>query len=372
MAVHFRTFSSVELIAEEEWNRLAVDASPMMEWEYFFALEKSGSVCEEMGYRPRHLMAYDDRQPFALAPLYERNRAWVEFGDRGLVEFLTEMTGIPFNHGLVGTIPFTPVPGYRFLYSKAVNPLHASKMLLDYMDFYCESHNLSTCRLYFISPSNLQLDAVLREKGYLRLRTEYSRWFNNNYTDFEDYLRSFRSSRRTKIRRELREMRKRGIHITMVSGEEAPSEYYGNFRTAYERTWLKHMGNRIRPFLNETFFRLLGENFRNRTTFAVASQGSQKIGMALFYRKSDTLYGRYWGCFEDIPFLHFATCYYRPIEYAIDQGIAHMDPGFGGDHKLFRGYQIIPVHHYLKFYGERQRRVAFTILNKIRSQNSFV
>jgi uncharacterized protein len=369
MEIHFRTFSSIEAIAKEEWNRLAVDASPMMQWEYFFALERSRSVCEKTGYRPRHLMAYQDHQAIALAPLYERDRASVEFGDGGLIEFLSEMTGIPFNLGLVGTIPYTPVPSYHFLYSKTADPLGATRMLLDYMDSYCESHNLATCRLYFVSPSAHHLNALLREKGYLRLRTEYSLWFNRNYTSFEDYLRSFRSSRRTKIRRELREIREQGIDVRMISGEDAPSEYFGHLKTLYDRTWMKHMGSRIRPFLNETFFQLLGENFRDRSSFTVASQGNRSLGMALFYRKSDTLYGRYWGCFGDIPFLHFATCYYRPIEYAIEQGVALMDPGFGGDHKLLRGFEIVPAYHYLKFYGERQRRVAYAILNKIRTQS---
>jgi uncharacterized protein len=369
MAIYFRMFSSVEAIAKEEWNRLAIDANPMMEWEYFFALENSRCVSEETGYRPRHLMAYQDHQAIALAPLYERDRARVEFGDGGLVEFLSEITGIPFNLGLVGTIPYTPVPGYQFLHSKTVDPVQTSMMLLDYIDFYCKSENLSTSRLYFVSPSAPHLDAVLREKGYLRLRTEYSLWFNHNYTSFEDYLGSFKSSRRTKIRRELREIREQGIDIGMVAGGDAPVEYYDYVKILYERTWTKHMGTRIRPLLNATFFRLLAENFSTRSSFAVASQGSQRIGMALFYHKLDSLYGRYWGCFEEIPFLHFATCYYRPIEYAIEHRIALMDPGFGGEHKLLRGYQIVPVNHYLKFYGERQRRVAYSILKQIRVRN---
>jgi uncharacterized protein len=369
MAIHFRTFSSAEAIAKEEWNRLAVDASPMMEWGYFLALEKSRSVSRETGYSPRHLMVYQDHQAIALAPLYERDRAWVEFGDGGLVEFMSDVTGIPFNLGLVGTIPFTPVPGYQFLHHRTADPLRTSMMLLDYIDLYCERRNLSTCRLYFVSPSAPHLDLLLREKGYLRLRTEHSLWFNHNYTSFEDYLRSFKSSRRTKIRRELREIHRQGIDVRMISGESAPAEYYDYVKTLYERTWTKHMGPRVRPFLNEAFFRLLAENFRNRSSFAVASRDGRRLGMALFYHKSDTLYGRYWGCFEEIPFLHFATCYYRPIEYAIEQGIALMDPGFGGEHKLLRGYEIFPVNHYLKFYGERQRRVANSILKQIRMRS---
>jgi hypothetical protein len=129
------------------------------------------------------------------------------------------------------------------------------------------------------------------------------------------------------------------------------------------------MGNRIVPFLNDTFFHLLAENFMHRSTFAVAQQPGRRLAMALFYYKAGMLYGRYWGCFEEIPFLHFATCYYRPIEYAIERGIPMMDPGFGGEHKLLRGYEIAPAHHYLKFYGERQRRVAYSILKQMRLQS---
>jgi uncharacterized protein len=368
MGIHFRTFPGVEAIAREEWNQLAGAASPMMEWEYYYALEKSRSVSDQKGYYPRHLIAYDDHEPIALAPLFERDRAWVEFGDGGLLELLTELTGIPFGHGLVGSIPYTPVPGYQFLQCSTVDPVQASRLLLDFIDFYCESRNLSSSRFYFVSPSVPHLDGLLRKRGYLRLTTEYSLWFNHNYTSFEDYLQSFKSSRRTKIRRELREIREQGIAIRMVSGEDAPARYYEMVYELYRRTWIKHMGPRIPPFLNETFFRLLAENFMPRSAFAVASQNTHHLAMALFYHKSGTLYGRYWGCFEEIPFLHFATCYYRPIEYAIKQGISLMDPGFGGEHKLLRGYEIVPAHHYIKFHGERQRRVAHSILKQMNVQ----
>ncbi len=370
MGVHFKTFSSVEAIAREEWNRLAVTASPMMEWEYFYALEKSRSVSDRKGYYPRHLVAYNDLEPIALAPLYERDRAWVEFGDGGLLEMLSEMTGLPFSHGLVGSIPYTPVPGYQFLHHPAVDPVHASRLLLDYIDFYCESQDLSTSRIYFVSPSAPHLDGLLREKGYLRLSTEYSLWFNHSYAGFEDYLRSFKSNRRTKIRRELREIREQGIAIKMVSGEDAPSGFYEQVFQLYRRTWIKHMGPRVPPFLNEAFFQSLAKNFLPRSSFAVASQADRTLAMALFYHKSDTLYGRYWGCFEEVPFLHFATCYYGPIQYAIEEGIGLMDPGFGGEHKLLRGYEVVPVHHYVKFYGQRQRRVAYAILNRMRVQSA--
>lgn len=372
MAIEVKVFSSAEAVGRDEWNRLAVAVSPMMEWEYFFALEESGVVSQQRGYRPCHLVAYEDRQAVVLAPFYERDRAWVEFGDGGLVELLSEMTGIPFNFGMVGAIPYTPVPGYQFLHSVTVEPLQAFRSVLDYLDHYCESRNLSTSRLYFVSSASSQLHALLKEQGYVPMRTEYSLWFNHNYTHFEEYLLALKSSRRTKIRRELRAIREQEIAISMVPGRDAPWEYFDSIHTLYERTWTKHMGSRIRPFLNERFFHLLAENFKHRITFAVAQQAAKRVAMAFFYSKQGTLYGRYWGCFQEIPFLHFATCYYHPIAYAIKHGMTRMDPGFGGEHKLLRGYEMIPAYHYLKFYGERQRRVAYSILKQLNLQNPVI
>jgi uncharacterized protein len=366
MAVYFKTHAHIDTINKELWNRLARDASPIMEWEYFYSLEKSGSVSPERGYLPCHLVAYVDDEPVAVAPLYERDRAWVEFGDGGLIEFMTELTGLPFHRGLVGTVPFTPVPGYQFLHRPDVDPLQVSKLLLNHIDYLCKSRGLSTSRIYFVSPVSSHLHTLLHHSGYVSLKSQYCLWFNRNYSVFEDYLMSFKSSRRTKIKRELRSIRDSGIDIRMVQGADAPPDYYDSMFQLYERTWVKHMGTEIRPFLNGQFFRLLQENFRQRTSFSVAySSREEKLAMAIFYHKSDSIYGRYWGTFEEIPFLHFATCYYHPIEYAIRNGIQVMDPGFGGEHKTIRGYETVPVYHYIKFHGERNRRIASSVLQQI-------
>jgi hypothetical protein len=192
-------------------------------------------------------------------------------------------------------------------------------------------------------------------------------WLNKGYNSFEDYLRTFRSNRRTKIKRELRSIQQQGIDIRMISAEEAPNSYYDIMYKLYIATWSKHMGLEIRPFLNRKFFELLRDNFRHRNSFCVATRSGDVIGMALFYHKNESLYGRYWGCFDEIPFLHFATCYYYPIRYAIHQGFKLMDPGFGGEHKLYRGYETIPAYHYIKFHGEKHRRTAHAILEKMQS-----
>lgn len=370
MSLRFEAASSIETVDRESWNQLASTASPMMEWEYFYCIEKSGSISEQRGYKPCYLMAYEGDQPICIAPLYERDRAWVEFGDGGLIEFLTELTGLPFHRGMVGTLPFTPVPAYRFLINSRTDALETYRSLLAYIDYLCAKRELSTSRIYFLDPAASHLHPLLSQHGYVCLRSQYYLWRNQNYHEFEDFLRSFKSARRTKIRRELREIRESGIEIRIVPGTEAPRSYYETIFDIYIRTWTKYMGSGIRAFLNEDFFRLLGEKFRHRTSFSVAQRSGKILGMALFYHKSDRLYGRYWGCFEEVPFLHFATCYYHPIEYAIRNGIQTMDPGFGGEHKLYRGFEVVPAFHYIKFYGEKQRRIAYSVLEQMKNRTA--
>lgn len=368
--MEYRSFSGVETIDRDLWNGLASTASPLMEWEYFLALERSGAVSRDRGYFPAHLVAYGESgTPVGLAPLYIRDRAWVEFGDGGLLEFLSQMTGLPYQFGIAACIPYAPLPAYSMLSIPGANHLNVVRGLLDEIDDICASKGFLSSRIYFLADSaSPEVQLMLHSRGYFFLKTQYSMWHNRDFATFEDYLSTFRSSRRTKIRREIRSIREQGIRIRMVPGRDAPASYFDDTFELYQRTWVKHMGPAIRPFLNRDFFRLLGDQFRHRCTFSVAERDGRIVGMALFYEKGDSLYGRYWGCFEEVPFLHFNTCYYHPIDYAIRKGLQSVDPGFGGEHKLIRGFETMSVYHYLKFYGEEQRRVATGILRRMREQ----
>jgi hypothetical protein len=336
----------------------------MLEYEYLYSLEKSGSISAEKGYVPAHLALYDGSKIVAIAPLYQRDRAWVEFGDGGLIEFLTELTGLPFSRGFVGSIPYTPIPGYDFLVDPSRDVYRIYADLLDKIDETAIERGLSTTRLYFVAPGS-KLHSMLSGHGYIRLSSDHPLWFNRGYRTFDDFLGSFTSSRRTKIKREWRSVGKSGIDISMVQGRNAPLSLYQELYMLYRRTWTKHMGPNTRPFLSESFFMLLARNFSHRCSFSVAQMSGKRIAAALFYNKAESLYGRYWGCFREVPFLHFATCYYYPIAYAIENGVEMIDPGFGGEHKTIRGFENSSSYHYLKFYDEDQRRIAYAVLDQM-------
>ncbi len=365
MQNRIKVYSHIEEIPRQEWNQLALRSSPMLEWDYIHALEASDSVGPQKGYKAAHMVLQSESGPVGIAPLYERDRAFVEFGDGGLIEFLTDLTGLPFHKGIVGNIPYTPVPGYDFLHARDEDPNPLYRQLLEKVDAIVHERGLSTARFYFVDPMS-PLHGILPAHGYVRLATPYLFWHNCGYETFNDYLMSFKSSRRTKIKREWRSISEMGVRFEMIPGADAPEALYREIYLLYRHTWYKHMSPGIRPFLNDTFFKMLAGPFRDRTCFVVSSLDGRRIALALFYRKADSLWGRYWGTFEEIPFLHFATCYYFPVAFGIDAGIKVFDPGFGGEHKVIRGFQTTQVSHFIKFYDERQRKIAYAVLDQMR------
>jgi hypothetical protein len=85
------------------------------------------------------------------------------------------------------------------------------------------------------------------------------------------------------------------------------------------------------------------------------------IAGALNLIGADALYGRYWGCIEEVPFLHFELCYYQAIDAAIARGLARVEAGAQGEHKLARGYAPVPTWsaHYIPDLGFRRAVADF-------------
>ena len=79
----------------------------------------------------------------------------------------------------------------------------------------------------------------------------------------------------------------------------------------------------------------------DRLLLFLACRDGRPIAGALNLIGPDTLYGRYWGCTEEVPFLHFELCYYQAVEWAIAHGLSWVQAGAQGEHKLGRGYEPV-------------------------------
>ncbi|MEM8936206.1 MAG: GNAT family N-acetyltransferase, partial [Pseudomonadota bacterium] len=103
------------------------------------------------------------------------------------------------------------------------------------------------------------------------------------------------------------------------------------------------------PYLTRSFFRQIAETLSESLLLVVAEKNGEPIAGALHFIGGDALYGRYWGCTEYMPFLHFELCYHQAIDVAIERKLSRVEAGAQGQHKIARGYEPAPTYsaHYL-------------------------
>jgi len=182
--------------------------------------------------------------------------------------------------------------------------------------------------------------ALVAEAGLLRRMGCQYHWHNRGYADFDGFLEALSSKKRKNVKRERRRVREQGIEFRVLTGTSAGPEDWTRFHRFYQDTFERHMGI---PTLSEEFFAATAAALGPQVVLFEARQGSETIAAALCYRSHDTLYGRFWGCSQDLPDLHFETCYYQGIEYCIREGLERFEPGAQGEHKIPRGFLPVPT-----------------------------
>ena len=212
-----------------------------------------------------------------------------------------------------------------------------------------DQQKLSSAHATFIAED--QLD-VFRDAGWLIREGVQFHWANNGYNTFDDFLAALTSRKRKAIRKE-RAAAQAGLEIVQLRGAEITAAHWDAFWIFYQDTGARKWGT---PYLTRAFFTEIGETMADRLLLILAFRKGRPIAGALNFFGGDTLYGRYWGCTEDVPGLHFELCYYQAIEAAIARGLARVEAGAQGEHKLARGYVAVPTWsaHYIRDLGFRR------------------
>ena len=336
--------SGISELDREAWNALVGDGSPFLEWDWLASLEQAGAVGPETGWLPRPLVVRDEGKLVAACPLYVKSHSEGEFVfDWGWAD-AAEGAGINYYPKLLVGVPFTPVSGSRLLTAEGAERPRRLAGLGAALREICREGQLSGVHVNFCRDDELE---ALAEVGFLpRLGFQYH-WRNQGYRCFDDYLARLRSKRRNQIRRERRAVRAQGVTVETRVGDEISDDLFEPMFRFYLSTIRAHDWGR--QYLNEKFFELLRERFRNRLCFVIARQNGVPIAGALNVLKGDALYGRYWGALRAVRYLHFEVCYYAAIEYCIEAGIQRFEPGAGGEYKWLRGFDPEPTRsaHYL-------------------------
>ena len=335
----------------KDWDRCAGTDDPFLSHAFLSALEESGSATPRTGWQPVPIaIDGEDGRPAAVAPAYVKSHSQGEYVfDHGWAA-AWERAGGAYYPKLQIAVPFTPVPGRRLLAERedlALGLIAAAEAVVN-------QHQLSSAHATFIAEEEA---ALFERSGWLIRVDSQFHWHNRGYGSFEDFLGALSSRKRKALRRE-RAAALEGLEIEHLSGAAITEAHWDAFWIFYQDTGSRKWG---RPYLTRRFFSLLGERLAGRILLIFALRDGRAIAGALNLIGADALYGRYWGTIEEVPHLHFEICYHQAIEAAIERGLARVEAGAQGPHKLSRGYVPVPTWsaHFIPDPGFRQAVADF-------------
>jgi predicted N-acyltransferase len=300
---------------------------PFVSHAFLSALEESNSVGRGTGWTPAPILIEEEERLIAAAPAYLKTHSQGEYVfDHGWAEAWNQAGG-QYYPKLQVAVPFTPVPGPRLLGSRP-------QQLLTAIEAVTVQNDISSAHITFGDDS---ATAEAERRGWLIRHGIQYHWFNRGYSSFDDFLSALRHSRRKAIRKERRDACA-GLDILALRGDEIGPDDWDAMWRFYQDTGSRKWG---RPYLTRAWFDLIGERMGDSVLLFLALRDSRPIAGALNFVGADTLYGRYWGCTEEVPFLHFELCYYRAVEWAIEHGLSSIQAGAQGEHKVARGYEPV-------------------------------
>jgi uncharacterized protein len=340
----FTQYGRIGDIPEAQWQALRRDDYPFLDYHFLRALEDNGCIGEDSGWNPACITAHNENGDIELIiPLFHKFHSYGEYVfDWGWADAY-QRHGLQYYPKLLWAIPFTPASGPRLLYKGDPEP--AWQAALAVVQQVCDEQTLSGWHLNFFPERDLP--RLQKQPGVLLRSACQYHWYNRHYRDFEHYLEHFTSRKRKSVRKERQKVADAGIRIQRLDNTRIRAEDITFFYRCYQLTYRKR-GQQ--GYLNLRFFQQLRETMASQMLLVIAHQQDKPVAAALYFHDSENLYGRYWGCTSEIDGLHFEACYYQGIEFCIERGLAHFDPGTQGEHKISRGFEPTLTHsaHHLQ------------------------
>jgi predicted N-acyltransferase len=338
-----RLESSIADIDVAQWDTCAnpdpATFNPFVSHAFLKALEDARAVGPESGWLPRHFVLEDEAGAVtAVAPAYLKSHSQGEYVFDHSWADAYEQAGGRYYPKLQIAVPFTPVPGPRLLVKPGPKAMADEQVLAAAAIEVARRGGLSSVHLTFLTSDTA---ARLRALGFLTRIGQQFHWQNRGHGSFDDFLGTLSSRKRKTVRKEREAALAPGIVIEQLSGSAISEAHWDAMFAFYMDTGNRKWG---RPYLNRAFFSELGQAMPDRCLLVMAKRGGRYIAGALNLIGGDCLYGRYWGAVEHHPHLHFEVCYYQAIDFAIGHGLARVEAGAQGEHKLARGY--LPVETY--------------------------
>lgn len=322
---------SVGAFDRDAWDALVPEGNPFMRHGFLTALEDSGSVGPGTGWQPAPIVIENaEGTLLAALPAYLKGHSQGEYVfDHNWADAF-ERAGGRYYPKLQIAAPFTPATGPRLLVKDEALALP----LLGAAEQLCAQNGFSSAHATFVAPSQVPM---FEAAGWLIRHDIQFHWVNRGYAIFEDFLATLASRKRKDIRKE-RAAVQAEVDIVRLRGTEIRSGHWDHFWRYYQDTGARKWGT---PYLTRPAFDLIHERLGEAVLLFLALQDGEPIAGAMNVIGHDALYGRYWGCTREVRFLHFELSYYQAIDAAIELGLARVEAGAQGSHKLARGYEPV-------------------------------
>lgn len=340
-------------IGQDDWDACACPEAatgrpedPFTTYRFLKALEDSRSVGTGSGWQAHYLSAEQEGQIIAVAPLYLKSHSQGEYIFDHNWAHAYERAGGRYYPKFQIAVPFTPATGRRLLTRPGFEAVGRAALVEGARDV-AQRNGLSSLHITFCTGEEAEAGAAL---GLMPRRTQQYHWVNRGYADFDGFLADLSSRKRKAIRKERTRAAEFGGEIVTLTGDQIQPEHWDAVWAFYQDTGARKWGT---PYLTRAFFNRAHDTLRDDILLILALRGGRPVAGAMNLIGASALYGRYWGCIEDHPCLHFELCYYRAIEFAIEAGLQRVEAGAQGEHKLARGYLPVATHslHWLRDPG---------------------
>lgn len=326
---------SIGSIPATEWDALNDSDYPFLKHAFLYQLEQCGCTTVDTGWEPMHLVAHIDGELVAAIPLFIKSHSYGEYVfDWSWANAYAEH-GYAYYPKLINAIPFTPCTGPRWLIKASLrNNAHLMQDIEQALLDKAQTEEFSGIHCLFTDSSQ----PTGNGNWLQRFDCQYH-WFNQHYSDFDDFLQSCTSRKRKNIKKEREKITRQNIRITIKYGKDITATDWIYFHSLYQLTYLKRSGHG--GYLNSDFFVQIGQSMPDNIIMVCAFDGDEWVAAALYFFNHSTLFGRYWGCKNEYDALHFECCYYQGIDFAIEQKLERFDSGAQGQHKIARGFQPV-------------------------------
>ncbi|MFZ6846786.1 GNAT family N-acetyltransferase [Undibacterium sp. RuRC25W] len=323
--------TSLSEIGRDQWDTLLqsqLQRNPFLSYTFLDALHETHCACKATGWQPCFITLWDDDNLVGAYPLYQKMHSYGEYVFDWAWADAYQRYGFSYYPKLLSAIPFTPVTGCRAI----ARNTEVQEILIAIQKEMTLSDQFSSCHTLFLPQADVDL---YRDAGFLIRTGVQFHWKNQNYHDFDEFLTTLSAKKSKNIRAERRKVREQGISFSHISGSDASDDDWHFFKKCYDLTYANH---RSTPYLNLAFFLRIGKEMPDNIFLIVAVKDGEKIAASLLIYDEERLYGRYWGCLQSYPCLHFETAYYQAIELCIRKKINIFEGGAQGEHKIARGF----------------------------------